>query len=79
MLESSKFDKFDKVAQWLDNLDTFEFSQHQKNSHTDTAANQQQNTATRNSQSKIDDFFDSDSSVNTGMRTIQFNCKASHL
>jgi hypothetical protein len=65
MLESSKFDKFDKVSQWLDKLDTFEFHQHQKNPHIATAANQQ-NTSARMSQDKNDDFFDSDSSVNTG-------------
>lgn len=66
MLESSKFDKFDKVSQWLDKLDTFEFQQHQKNPHIGTASNQQ-NTSSRMSQDKNDDFFDSDSSVNTGM------------
>jgi hypothetical protein len=66
MLESSKFDKFDKVSQWLDKLDTFEFHQHQKNPHIAAAANPQ-NTSSRVSQDKNDDFFDSDSSVNTGM------------
>lgn len=66
MLESSKFDKFDKVSQWLDKLDTFEFHQQQTNPHISTASNQQ-NTSSRMSQDKNDDFFDSDSSVNTGM------------
>lgn len=66
MLESSKFDKFDKVSQWLDKLDTFEFQQHQKNPHIGAPSNQQ-NTSSRMSQEKNDDFFDSDSSVNTGM------------
>lgn len=66
MLESSKFDKFDKVSQWLDKLDTFEFQQHQKNPHIGAPSNQQ-NTSSRMSQDKNDDFFDSDSSVNTGM------------
>jgi hypothetical protein len=65
MLESSKFDKFDKVSQWLDKLDTFEYHQHQKNPHIAAASNQQ-NTSSRMSQDKNDDFFDSDSSVNTG-------------
>lgn len=65
MLESSKFDKFDKVSQWLDKLDTFEFQQQQTNPHVTTAANQQNNSS-RMSQDKNDDFFDSDSSVNTG-------------
>jgi hypothetical protein len=65
MLESSKFDKFDKVSQWLDKLDTFEFHQHQKNPHQLGAASNQQNTSLV-SQDKNDDFFDSDSSVNTG-------------
>lgn len=62
MLESSKYDKFDKVSQWLDKLDTFELHQHQKNSQIASTVNQQ-NTC----QDKNDDFFDSDSSVNTGM------------
>lgn len=66
MLESSKFDKFDKVSQWLDKLDTFEYHQHQKNPHIAVAANPQ-NSSSRVSQDKNDDFFDSDSSVNTGM------------
>lgn len=69
MLESSKFDKFDKVSQWLDKLDTFEYHQHQKNPHIGAAANQQ-NTSSRMSQDKNDDFFDSDSSVNTGMTQL---------
>ena len=71
MLESSKFDKFDKVSQWLDKLDTFEFHQHQKNPHQLGAASNQQNTSLV-SQDKHDDFFDSDSSVNTGK--IYHNC-----
>lgn len=66
MLESSKFDKFDKVSQWLDKLDTFDFHQQQKNPHIGATSNQQ-NTTSRMSQDKNDDFFDSDSSVNTGM------------
>lgn len=66
MLESSKFDKFDKVSQWLDKLDTFEFHQQQTNTHIGTASNQQ-NSSARMNQDKNDDFFDSDSSVNTGM------------
>lgn len=70
MLESSKFDKFDKVSQWLDKLDTFEFQQQQTNPHITTAANQQ-NTSSRMSQDKNDDFFDSDSSVNTGMAPMK--------
>lgn len=66
MLESSKFDKFDKVSQWLDKLDTFDHQQQQANPHIGTPSNQQ-NSSTRNvSQDKNDDFFDSDSSVNTG-------------
>lgn len=64
MLESSK-DKFDKVSAWLDKLDTFEYQQQQKNPHMMTTANQQ-NTSTRMNQDKNDDFFESDSSVNTG-------------
>lgn len=66
MLESSKFDKFDKVSQWLDKLGTFEMHQHQKNPQIATTVNQQ-NTSPQMCQDKNDDFFDSDSSVNTGM------------
>lgn len=66
MLESSKFDKFDKVSEWLDKLaPTFEFQQHQNSAHISTTSNQQ-NSTTRINQDKNDDFFDSDSSVNTG-------------
>lgn len=72
MLESSKFDKFDKVSQWLDKLDTFEYHQHQKNPHIATATNQQ-NSSARVNQDKNDDFFDSDSSVNTGKYQINLD------
>lgn len=66
MLESSKFDKFDKVSEWLDKLaPNFEFQQHQNHSHISTTSNQQ-NSTSRINQDKNDDFFDSDSSVNTG-------------
>lgn len=71
MLESSKFDKFDKVSQWLDKLDTFEYHQHQTNPHIATAVNQQKTA--RMSQDKNDDFFDSDSSVNTGKYQINLD------
>ncbi|CRL06009.1 CLUMA_CG019292, isoform A [Clunio marinus] len=47
MLESSKFDKFDKVSQWLDKLDTFEYHQHQKNPQIGGTANQQNTSSPR--------------------------------
>lgn len=66
MLENSKFDKFDKVVQWLDKLDTFEFNQHQKNNiPSETTSSNPHHSTSR--MDKNDDFFDSDSSVNTGM------------
>lgn len=64
MLESQKFDKFDKVVQWLDKLDTFEYHQH-RTSSSEASSNVQNNTTNRVDKSN-DDFFDSDSSVNTG-------------
>lgn len=64
MLESQKFDKFDKVVQWLDKLDTFEYNQHQKTSPPEVSSNQQQNATMR--VDKNGEFFDSDSSINTG-------------
>lgn len=67
MLESSKFDKFDKVSQWLDKLDTFEMQHQQQITPHIAAPSNTQNTSSRMSQDKNDDFFDSDSSVNTGM------------
>jgi zona occludens toxin (predicted ATPase) len=59
-----KIDKIDKVAQWLDKLDTFEcHQQHNKyTSSSETSSNVQNNRVDKNN----DDFFDSDSSVNTG-------------
>lgn len=67
MLESQKkkFDKFDKVVQWLEKVDTFECHQHQKHtSSSETSSNVQINRVDK----QKEDFFDSsDSSVNTGM------------
>lgn len=63
MLENQKFDKFDKVIQWLDTLHEFEYNQHQKDPPPGNSSSQQ-NLSTR--VEKNDDFFDSDSSVNTG-------------
>lgn len=64
MLEHQKFDKFDKVIQWLDTLHDFEYNQ------TDPPGNStnQQNLSLR--VEKNNDFFDSDSSVNTGIYII---------
>ena len=70
MLESSKFDKFDKVSQWLDKLDTFEMQQQQSNPHIAATSNTQ-NTSSR--MDKNDEFFDSDSSVNTGKKYAKRN------
>ena len=61
MLENQKFDKFDKVIQWLETLHDFEYNQHQKDQGN---SSNQQNLSSRIE--KNDDFFDSDSSVNTG-------------
>lgn len=64
MLEHQKFDKFDKVIQWLDTLHDFEYN------HKDPPGNStnQQNLSLR--AEKNNDFFDSDSSVNTGIYII---------
>lgn len=57
-----KIDKIDKVAQWLDKLDTFEcHQQHKKYTSSSETSSNVQNRVDKN-----DDFFDSDSSVNTG-------------
>jgi hypothetical protein len=66
MLESQKFDKFDKVVQWLDKLDTFEYQQQPKRTPPSEASSNVQNTAANRVDKNNDDFFDSDSSVNTG-------------
>ncbi|KAG5671601.1 hypothetical protein PVAND_001794 [Polypedilum vanderplanki] len=62
MLENQKFDKFDKVVQWLDKLDTFEIHQHQKNPPSETSTNQQNSSSIGN---KNGEYLDSDSSINT--------------
>lgn len=66
MLESQKFDKFDKVVQWLDKLDTFDHQQHPKQNLSSDASTNVQKTSTNRVDKNNDDFFDSDSSVNTG-------------
>ncbi|CAG9807922.1 unnamed protein product [Chironomus riparius] len=62
MLENQKFDKFDKVIQWLETLHDIEYNQHQKDLSQGNPSNQQ-NLSSRIE--KNEDFFDSDSSVNT--------------
>jgi hypothetical protein len=67
MLENQKFDKFDKVVQWLDKLDTFEMHQRHKNPPSDQASsNQQQQNSTALVDKHHGDYLDSDSSINTG-------------
>lgn len=66
MLESQKFDKFDKVVQWLDKLDKFEYQQQPNRTPSSEASSNVQNTTTNRVDKNNDDFFDSDSSVNTG-------------
>lgn len=66
MLESQKFDKFDKVIQWLDKIDTFEYQQQPKCTPSSEASSNVQNNTTNRIDKNNDDFFDSDSSVNTG-------------
>lgn len=69
MLENQKFDKFDKVLQWLDTLREFEEHQHPKSSSNGDCASQR-STNHLSQTNKAEDLFDSDSSVNTGMNSV---------